>query len=278
MTGTVYRRTSRNVCTSSRERDSSCRRRCNSKYDGSYSGRLCTYTTLLKNLCIKVDESGEGERDWTENNQLPGPGVGCFWDKGQNRFDQQKYENSNNFGNIEISVRSARDPYLNFQYVTDGSGTFGLTAGQKIVIGLACLVVGILFIGFWVLTIYCCCKLFNSRHSEQAAPSNPIGNFYYSAFNRYGNYIPGYQAQPPPPQPYGQQPPQPYQPQYGAQPQYGQPQYGAQPQYGQPQYGAQPQYGQPQYGAQPQYGYTQDQSSGAPPAGYPTKDGVYTYT
>lgn len=71
------------------------------------------------------------------------------------------------------------------------------------------------------------------------------------------------QENPPPQDPYGQQPPPYGQPSYGQQPPpYGQPQYG-QPQYGQPQYGQQP-YGQPGY---PQPGYPQP-GYGVPTGGY----------
>eukprot|EP01023_Acetabularia_acetabulum_P019639 TRINITY_DN2001_c0_g1_i1.p1 TRINITY_DN2001_c0_g1~~TRINITY_DN2001_c0_g1_i1.p1 ORF type:complete len:450 (+),score=71.44 TRINITY_DN2001_c0_g1_i1:178-1527(+) len=271
------------VCQSN-ERTSTCSQRCSNNYGGSYNSfsRQCTYTDTLSGVCIKVDESAIGARDWTKNSQLPGQGTGCYWDSDSNFFDETKTSRNGNVNSIQVMVRSARGPYLNFEFVTDGSGSFGLTIGQKIAIGISCIVIGLLFISVWVLTIYCCCKMLGCCGGErpQAPPNNPVGQFYYGAANRYGQYIPGYQPQPQQQQQtYATaQPVGPYQGQpeyYQQQPPYNQPpqqyQYG-QPYEGQP-YGGAPAQGQP-YNAPPA-GYPQPQPYGAPPSGQ--QDNYYKY-
>eukprot|EP01024_Parvocaulis_polyphysoides_P075327 TRINITY_DN97320_c0_g1_i1.p2 TRINITY_DN97320_c0_g1~~TRINITY_DN97320_c0_g1_i1.p2 ORF type:complete len:185 (-),score=9.90 TRINITY_DN97320_c0_g1_i1:35-535(-) len=134
MSGILARSEKRNICRSG-ERNRSCRRRCENNYNGSFNActNECSYTLVLVGFCKKVDESQQGSRGWKENSNLPGPGSGCYWDRKQNHFFDKEYEYGSNIQakKLTIYVRSARDPYLNFQYATDGSKSFGLTWSRK---------------------------------------------------------------------------------------------------------------------------------------------------
>lgn len=178
-----------------------------------------------------------------------------------------------------LSVRSAADPWVVAMRETRGTGSFGLTTGQKAGAGIALLVIGalLLFVPcIMFVALRRCCE--HRRVSKRGmgvtttttttyvgAPQQVVAVGYAGQPTVMVAGAPGVMYAPQPvqqqyvayttPQYAEQQQPQ---PQYGMQPQYApqQPQYAPQqPQYApqQPQYAPQqPQY-TPQYAPQPQY-------------------------
>lgn len=148
---------------------------------------------------------------------------------------------------VPIIARHANDPWVRFQVITDGSGSFGLTPGEKRALGTVLIVIGAL-----LMIPMCCLIYFLKKRNERPEPVHnqpPPGVQMNSVPAGYGQQYPpsGYPQQQqhgyPPQQPYMQQP---YQPQQG---------------YGQPQQG----YGQPY----------QPQGYGPPPGSYPAQQQQY---
>lgn len=164
----------------------------------------------------------------------------------------------------------------------------------QVIIGIAFLSIGAVFLAFVIAT--CCCLFKFARGFAQrgkqgeaapARPDNAVGGALYDVSAKYGKWIPGgasagYAGAQVGQVPVGavQEPPKSHgggefqgSPQYGAQAQYGapQPEYGAPQGYGapgSPAYGApvpQPGYGAPGASA---YGSPMPQQYGSPPPGY----------
>jgi hypothetical protein len=288
-----------NYCSSSSSSSSgsgsSCATRC-SNSGGSYSSsyNTCTQYYKLRSICVVVNPA-TGLLDTSWNNNAGCAAVGAIssmdsslWSSisataGVGPFGYSAAAGSPQpggawGGSLTVTVRSSADPYVTALRATGGDpGSFGLSVGQKVGMGIGLIVAGGALMGIIVLVAYCIIRTVRGRKAgggggtvttqayvtSGAVPvASPVPAHYGGAASP--SYPYQQQALPQqPPQAYypapaagsyasptGPYPPQaaPYPPQQYPYPQPQAPAYGAYPQPQAPAYGAYPQPQAPVYG------------------------------
>eukprot|EP00033_Pygsuia_biforma_P000414 GCRY01000494.1.p1 GENE.GCRY01000494.1~~GCRY01000494.1.p1 ORF type:complete len:377 (+),score=59.48 GCRY01000494.1:58-1188(+) len=112
----------------------------------------CTIKKYVTDVCVKVSPTANGG---FALNRTYGD-VGCGYDTGFNpAYKMATTEASSVSLSPTVTVRSALDPLILAQYLTDGDMDFGLTRAEKLILG------GILFgIGFVIMAVFAFCGLF----------------------------------------------------------------------------------------------------------------------
>lgn len=115
----------------------------------------CSYFYRISSLCIKVSQKAGA---WALDNSYGG--VGCLSITNFQPEILQKIPFSGSFidtpisfSDVTITIRSQQDPFIYAQWLTNGSLNFGLTPGQRAIIGLALIGVG----AFFTLPCIACC-------------------------------------------------------------------------------------------------------------------------
>ena len=80
---------------------------------------------------------------------------GCFYDKSSGSFQTGKYKTGVPvYGDVDLTttVRYSRDAWLGYMRVTEGTGDFGMSKGQKLGIGIGLMVPSIFLfmIASWI--------------------------------------------------------------------------------------------------------------------------------
>ena len=198
-----------------------------------YSCGSCTYTSNTKSICFQVQNN---------NGVWSATGSSCTYGPSSTQWTNQPQTCTGGYSSVmPVTYLSSLDPAIVLERVTDGSGSFGMTAAQQRLTGLALLVIGGGLVACMAGVLFLTCRTFNQNPQQK--------QHVYGAFG-YGTPVAAYQPMPPTSgagyvqQPgYGQYPPQQQQMQYAPQQQQA---YPPQPGYGQPAYPPQPAYGQPQ--------------------------------
>eukprot|EP00758_Cryptobia_borreli_P013872 Tbor_TRINITY_DN5873_c0_g2::TRINITY_DN5873_c0_g2_i7::g.7145::m.7145 len=220
-----------------------CKRRYpSSKYKGSgcqHKGQcgFCEYAVYIKDICAVASRNLSDPKRYIRDSSKES----CNYPFTSTSFATTTKKHSG----IELSLRTSDDPYIALQRITRGTNNFGLSKGQKMSIGFACLGVGVLLIICMFVFIFVVYKLIkmatgnNGGNQEGQHTQNSKPEQYPQPYQHPPE---AYQQYPQPnqqyPQPYQQYPQAPPATAYG---------YGGQPQTG---YGSPP---PPQ--VQPGYGY-----------------------
>ncbi|KAK9805270.1 hypothetical protein WJX72_010121 [[Myrmecia] bisecta] len=181
----TYTRSDLGSCSSKKHSQTACYAdNCRSKYSGTYdsSKGVCTATVKLSGLCVKVTPDAGQPFTYHLNETTPATGDGCYWKA--NAFSPTSYAASSGTPAMVVYVRSAQDPYLKALAVTSGSLFFGLTQGQKRGIGLACLIIGLATLAFWVLVCIGCFKALRHARTQQQPPTGMVNGYFYNAAQR----------------------------------------------------------------------------------------------
>jgi len=126
--------------------------------NGHYIGGSCNYYYAVSSICVKVSQrNGKLGLDYTYG------GPGCYYSSypgsvGQwlsATYSKIPYSSINqgyyfDFSKVVITMRHASDPFIYAEYITQGSLSFGLSPGEKAMIGAALMGIG----GFFMLP--CC--------------------------------------------------------------------------------------------------------------------------
>ena len=165
-----------------------CQATCQDRFFGTFNQHYgtCDRKLYLKELCWKVKRTGSG--GWQVDKAFPLPGAGCFYNSdgngGDPTFDFARYD-SQPHGDVQVTVRSSHDPWLQYLAVTHGTGGFGLSKTDKVKIGMALIIIGGLLCFCWVQCCYFLCGM-RGKNRPQQRPANPVAAYYYDATARYG--------------------------------------------------------------------------------------------
>jgi len=124
---------------------------------GRYFQGTCSYYYAISEICLKVsqqngrlqlDTTYGGPGCWYSNNY---PDDNGLWIPARYvKIPYSSLQNTINFNNIPVTVRHQNDPFIYAEYLTHGTLSFGLTPGEKLLIGAALMGIG----GFFMLP--CC--------------------------------------------------------------------------------------------------------------------------
>ena len=173
-----------------------CESTCTNRYLGTFNRHYGTCDTklYLKELCWKVKRTDRGV--WQVDKAYPLPGAGCFYSSDDSMMTMKSGDPNFDFalygpqphGNVQVTVWSSQDPWLQYLAVTHGTGGFGLSRTDKVKIGMALIIIGGLLCLCWVQTCYFLCGM-RGKNRPQQRPKNPVAAYYYDATARYGgNY------------------------------------------------------------------------------------------
>jgi hypothetical protein len=134
----------------------------------------CTFRYRADKVCVKFSKASD---NWSPDSAIGGD-VGCEFYNGitafgvNERFTAAHYVLTtdtmvNNFNSFQVTARSASDPFIKVQELTEGTGDFGPTAAERALTGLIIMIIGIFFMipccGFCFLLFFCM-----RRHSDRS--------------------------------------------------------------------------------------------------------------
>jgi len=153
---------------------------CNSN-NGEWNHGICYYFYVLSEVCVKVSQqAGVTVLDTTYG------GPGCWYANGYPSdislwipamYRKVPYNNGGifqqtfSFLNMPVTVRNQHDPYIFAENLTRGSLSFGLTAGQKFIIGIALMAIGGFFMlpcCIFIVVLAVCCNRKHHHHHYQS--------------------------------------------------------------------------------------------------------------
>jgi len=149
--------------------------------NGESSHGSCFYYYVLSAICVKVSSNqGQINIDTTFG------GPGCWYDNGfptdsgkwiPAYYQKVPYNNGNvlttsfSFGNMPVTVRNQMDPYIFAEKLTQGSLSFGLTPGQKVLLGISLMAIGAFFMlpcCIFIVVLAVCCRRKHHHHHYQS--------------------------------------------------------------------------------------------------------------
>ena len=194
------------TCSSNGQSIAECSRHCAREggklrtVDGGL--KRCVINTTLKTVCIKVrwlqtSDGGSWQVDLdvptSDDRDLNG---GCFYGPAftkdnkrvevfsEDRFAHEEPSTKTAKGMpVDVVVRYSADPWLHYMKITDATGKFGLSVGQKLMLGVCFLVLGVIITIAQVRAFTYFCYY---RHNPDAArPCNGDTRYYYDWAMRY---------------------------------------------------------------------------------------------
>eukprot|EP00758_Cryptobia_borreli_P013870 Tbor_TRINITY_DN5873_c0_g2::TRINITY_DN5873_c0_g2_i4::g.7140::m.7140 len=147
----------RNRGCSHSEMENNCKSRySSSKYTGSgcqHKGQCgsCEYKVYIKDICAVASRKLSDPKRYIRDSSKES----CNYPFTSTSFATTTKKHSG----IELSLRTSDDPYIALQRITRGTNNFGLSKGQKMSIGFACLGVGVLLIICMFVFIFVVYKL-----------------------------------------------------------------------------------------------------------------------
>eukprot|EP01025_Chloroclados_australasicus_P062802 TRINITY_DN825_c1_g2_i1.p1 TRINITY_DN825_c1_g2~~TRINITY_DN825_c1_g2_i1.p1 ORF type:complete len:517 (+),score=22.46 TRINITY_DN825_c1_g2_i1:70-1551(+) len=177
-----------------------CEKQCQQQYAGGggvtdWEQGLCIQAQQLQQMCTRVDELGTEKNFWQETGTLrryQEVGHGCFMKENDRSFQNTLYgeEESLNEQEIVITLRSNDDPFIYFEYLTQGTFNLGmeLVVEDLVYAGIIIFMVGAMLTTAWFMVCVCCFRAC-CKKDQRSFLSDPVGRLLYKAAKKYNSFI-----------------------------------------------------------------------------------------
>jgi len=141
-------------------------RYCKQKH-GTESGGMCWYYSKLTQICIQVERHNDSSWSVARRSSSTNMSFGCTY--GGATWPVAKYHLSHrseglHSGNIEVELHSSADPLFRALELTHGTLSFGMTAHEDRLIGIAFVVMGLIL---GSLACCWCAQILCRRHRQR---------------------------------------------------------------------------------------------------------------